>query len=230
VLNDDEARLLEPLSLRTPLHRFANGVFPENYANLPAPGAFFEKHPQLRGRRFILFLSRLHYKKGLDYLIEAFATVAAQIDDVDLVIAGPDEGARDRLELDITRLGLSDRVHLVGPLYGNDKFTALVDATCFCLPSRQEGFSNAITEALASGTPVVISQACNFPEVAEVNAGKVVPLDAQRVAQGLIELLESPQACAAAGEAGKQLVFERFSWHAIIASWIQCVNKTKQAA
>lgn len=229
VLNNDEARLLLPLSLKAPLQRFANGVFPENYADLPAPGEFYKKYPQLRGRRFILFLSRLHYKKGLDYLIEAFSTVAAKIDDVDLVIAGPDEGASDRLELDIQRLGLGDRVHRVGPLYGHDKFTALVDATCFCLPSRQEGFSNAITEALASGTPVVISDACNFPEVAEVNAGRVVPLDAEFVAQGLIELLESPEACAEAGNAGKRLVFERFSWHAIIASWIQCIHEMKQA-
>ena len=72
-------------------------------------------------------------------------------------MAGPDEGARGEFEQRIAQAKLTHRVHVVGPLYGRDKFEALVDAACFCLPSRQEGFSIAITEALACSVPVVIS-------------------------------------------------------------------------
>lgn len=84
-------------------------------------------------------------------------------------------------------------MHLVGPIYGRDKYAALVDATCFCLSSRQEGFSMAILEAMACGIPVVISENCHFPEVAQARAGLVVPLNADAVAEALLLVLQSEQ-------------------------------------
>lgn len=224
-LNTDEARLMEPLRLKPPMPIFPNGVFPEDYTDLPFPGAFRKKHPQLCDRRFVLFLGRLHYKKGLDYLIEAFAITASQISDVDLVIAGPDYGAQARLERDIKHLNLKDRVHIVGALYGRDKYEALVDAYCFCLPSQQEGFSNAIAEALACGTPVVISENCNFPEVSEAEAGSVVILGAAPTASALIDLLRSPSTRDAAGRAGRAMVLERFTWGITAAKWLHYVQQ-----
>ena len=101
------------------------------------------------------------------------------------MIAGPDDGARADFEHRIAEARLSHRVHLVGSLHGREKWTAFRDATCFCLPSRQEGFSVAILESLASRTPVVVSDACHFPEVATVGAGQVVELDATAVASAL---------------------------------------------
>jgi glycosyltransferase involved in cell wall biosynthesis len=167
----------------------------------------------------------LHYKKGLDYLIEAFAITANQIPDVDLVIAGPDGGAQAQLQRDIERLKLKHRVHIVGALYGREKYEALVDAYCFCLPSRQEGFSNAITEAMACGTPVVISENCNFPEVEEAGEGSVVKLAADPIAAALISLLRSPIARDAAGRAGRAMVLERFTWGATAARWVDYVQQ-----
>ncbi len=226
VLNADEERLMAPLRLKAPMEQSPNGVFPEEYADLPSPGEFRHKHPQLNNRRFVLFLSRLHYKKGLDYLIEAFAITANKIPDVDLVVAGPDGGAQAQLERDIERLNLKTRVHIVGALYGREKHEALVDAYCFCLPSRQEGFSIAITEALACGTPVVISENCNFPEVAEVKAGYVVKLGSAPIASALIDLLQSHSSRNAAGHAGRAMVLERFTWQAITEKWCRHVQKT----
>jgi glycosyltransferase involved in cell wall biosynthesis len=103
-------------------------------------------------------------------------------------------------------------VHLVGPLYGDRKHAALRSAACFCLPSRQEGFSIAILEAMACRNPVVISDACHFPEVAEFGAGHVVALDPKELAAALRNVLEDPEARQRMGAAGFRLVQSRYTW------------------
>jgi len=221
-LNADEARLIEPLQLGIPAAIIPNGVFLEEIEPLPAAGTFISAHPQLRGRRFVAFIARLHYKKGLDYLADAFAIAAPQIPDLDLVVAGPDEGAKADFEDRIRRAGLEKRVHLVGPLYGADKFAALVDCTCFCLPSRQEGFSVAVIEAIAARVPVVISDACHFPEVAEANAGFMLPLEAARFAEAIAKIASNPPLGREMGQAGRKLIESRFNWPTIAELSIRC--------
>lgn len=211
-LNQDELALLQPLGIKAPAAVIPNGVEPGEVYPLPPKGTFRNTLPELEDRPFILFLSRLHYKKGLDYLADAFKIIAAQHSDVHLVVAGPDGGAQAEFESMIQQSGLTDRVHLVGSIYGERKLAAYVDATLFCLPSRQEGFSIAITEAMACGTPVVISRQCHFPEVAERGAGIVVELSAQTVADAVLKLLQDADQLSRASEAGKRLVEERFLW------------------
>jgi glycosyltransferase involved in cell wall biosynthesis len=215
VLNEDEGRLLKPLRLPTPSVVIPNGVFLEELEPLPPRGTFRAIRRELGDDPYILFLSRLHYKKGLDHLAGAFAQVAARVPRVRLVVAGPDEGSRADFEQRIAHAGLTPRVNVVGPLWGREKFAALVDATCFCLPSRQEGFSMAVTEAMACGLPVVISEACHFPEVAKLEAGEVTPLDDGAIAAALERVLRSPSLQESMGKAGRQLVVSRFTWPAI---------------
>ncbi len=212
VLNEDEGRLIEPLKLHAPNAIVPNGIFAEEIDSLPSRGDFYARHPELRGRPFVLFLSRLHHKKGLDYLADAFKIVARECPDVDLVVAGPDGGAREPFEQRIAQAGLTDRVHVIGPVYGPDKFAALVDCACFCLPSRQEGFSMAIVEALACRVPVVITEPCHFPEVATSGAGEVVPLDAQAVGAALVRVLSDADRRERMGHAGRELVRSRYTW------------------
>lgn len=213
VLNADEGRLLGPLALKPPCVVLPNGVFEGEVSPLPAPGAFRAKHPELGQDRYVLFLSRLHFKKGLDFLADAFASLLPKHPGTRLVIAGPDDGMVAPLTEQVRKLGVQDRVHLVGSLYGQDKLAAFVDSAVFCLPSRQEGFSMAITEALACRRPVVISDQCHFPEVAETGSGAVTALGAGPTAEALDRVLSLPAPEAAAmGERGHALVMTRFTW------------------
>lgn len=211
-LNRDEADLMRPVGLHTPAEIIPNGVFVEEFEQLPSPEPFLALIARPPGRRYVLFLSRLHYKKGLDLLAQAFRHVAEECPDVDLVVAGPDDGAEDEFRVLVRRFGLEKRVLMVGPLYGETKLQALVAAACFCLPSRQEGFSIAITEALACGTPVVITHACHFPEVGLAGAGAVVALDPADIAGGMIEILKDRGMAETMGRNGRQLVFENYTW------------------
>jgi len=100
-------------------------------------------------------------------------------------------------------------------LLGIDKLAALNEAACFCLPSRQEGFSMAILEALACGTPVVITENCHFPEVGQAGAGSVVKLDAGSIAEGILEVTSNASIADAMGQRGIELVRSRYTWPAV---------------
>ncbi|MCL4190260.1 MAG: glycosyltransferase [Thermoguttaceae bacterium] len=207
-----------------------NGVFLEELRHEMRPGQFVAAHPELAGRPYVLFLSRLHYGKGLDLLSEAFARVAEQRADVRLVIAGPDYGERERLSRQLQRLGIASRVLMPGPLYGAEKQAALADAVCFCLPSRQEAFSMAILESLACGTPVVISDACRFPDVARVGAGRVVALNATQLAEALLEVLSDCELRRRMSDAGRRLVGDRFTWPQIASRMLHCYRDCRDSS
>ena len=208
-LNADEADLMRPLGLKPPSMIIPNGIF-LNEVEVEGDGDVAV--PGLPGRPYVLFLSRLHYKKGLDILADAFRRVAPLFPDVDMVVAGPDGGAEDEFRERIRLYGLESRVHMTGGLYGPAKIAALKQSACFCLPSRQEGFSVAITEALACGVPVAITDACHFPEVAEAEAGVVCSLDPMAVASALERILEDPNGAKRMGAAGARLVRANYTW------------------
>lgn len=134
---------------------------------------FFERYPQLRNTRVLLFLGRLHPKKGCDILIDAFAELAD--DSVSLVLAGPDQvGWQTELQQRAERSGVAARVVFTGMLEGDIKQAALAVADAFVLPSHQENFGMAVVESLAAGLPVLISNRINiWREVDQDRAGYV---------------------------------------------------------
>ena len=136
---------------------------------------FFARFPQLQGKRIVLFLGRLHVKKGVDILIDAFTRVAATDSSVVLVIAGPDDNPfATKMRARATRCDLADRIVFTGMLEGDVKWGALRAAEVFILPSHQENFALAVVEALACGTPVLISRPINiWNEVQQDGAGFV---------------------------------------------------------
>ncbi len=137
--------------------------------------AFYGKLPAARERRYLLFMGRIHEKKGCDLLMEAFAGIAAGTPELDLVVAGPDQvGLKARLERQAESLGIGRRVHWPGMLSGDPKWGALRGCEAFVLPSHQENFGIAVVEALAAGRPVLISNQVNiWPEIEADGVGLV---------------------------------------------------------
>ena len=139
--------------------------------------AWDAKVPELRGRRFLLFLSRIHEKKGCDLLVEAFARLAPLHPDVDLVIAGPDQQAlQSKLQEQAKALGIGNRIHWPGMLTGDLKWGAMRACEAFVLPSHQENFGIVVAEALACARPVLISNQVNiWQEIEKDRVGFVAP-------------------------------------------------------
>jgi glycosyltransferase involved in cell wall biosynthesis len=157
--------------------------------------AFQKMLPAVNDRPFLLFLSRIHPKKGCDILIEAFGRVAQTWPDVHLVIAGPDEaGLVPQLQSLAVNLGIQDRVHWPGMLKGPEKWGALRSCTGFVLPSHQENFGVVVAEAMACARPVLITNKVQiWREVKSANAGIVANDDVDGVASLLTSFLELPQ-------------------------------------
>lgn len=127
--------------------------------------------PVRGGRRTLLYLGRLHQKKGLDMLLQAWMVLESAYPDWDLRIVGKGSAIFEAdLARDIARRGLS-RVTLEGPAYAGDKLTAFQQADLFVLPTRGENFGMVVAEALAAGTAVVTTTAAPWSELEQNNAG-----------------------------------------------------------
>lgn len=150
--------------------------------------AFFEKCPAVRDKRYLLFLGRIHRKKGCDLLIDAFAKIAADDPELDLVMAGPDQQSWSAsLQETAQRAGIAYRVHWPGMVTGDAKWGAFYGSEAFILPSHQENFGIAVAEALGCGRPVLLADKVNIAEeIAEDRAG-LMELDTP---EGTLQLLK----------------------------------------
>ncbi len=185
---------------------------------------FLSQFPELRHKRLLLFLSRIHIKKGCDLLIEAFAKVAGAEDSLHLVIAGPDQtGWQAELQKQAKKLGIAQKIAWTGMLSGDLKWGAVYAAEVLVLPSHQENFGIVVAEAMACGVPVLISNKVNiWREVAADGAGLVANDDLD----GTIELLKKwlamlPDEQQIIQQKAKQCFTERFEIHKAVKDFLE---------
>jgi len=184
---------------------------------------FLQRFPHLRGKRLLLFLSRIHPKKGVDLLIEAFAAVASSDPLLQLVIAGPDQlGWQAALARRAAELGIAERITWAGMLSGNLKWGAFRCAELFCLPSHQENFGIVVAEALACGLPVAIAEPVNISaEVAAARAGLVHADSTSGTTAALRQWLAMPtDEQAQMGRRGAQLFADSFDFASVACALI----------
>ncbi len=171
---------------------------------------------------YILFLGRLDPKKGLDILLEAFQAISDRFPRVRLVLAGPDgAGMWEVLRTHAARLGVGARVSYRGLVDPEAKIRLLAYASLFALPSRSEGMSIALLEALAAGVPAVISSRCNVPEIEAEAAGRVVEPEPRQVAKALGDLLGDEALRVSMARGAVRLAQDRFSVDRMAAQMIE---------
>jgi len=148
-------------------------------------------------------LGRVHAKKGLEHLVRALPALAQRWPRMHALLAGPDDGIEQRrLEILASGLGVGERLHFLGGMYGDDRIAFLVGLDVFVLPSLDENFGNAIAEALAAGTPAVASRHCPWPELETEDCGRWIDADPAAVTEAVDALLRGePAAMGARGRA-----------------------------
>lgn len=205
-----EAESIRAYGLRNPICIVPNGI------DIP-PAAPTPRLPVWSGRvpadqKVMLFLGRIHPKKGLMPLVKAWAVMREL--PWHLVVVGWDQGGHQaELEAMVRALRLSERISFCGPLHGAEKAAAYAAAEAFILPSFSEGLPMTVLEAWAHGKPVLMTAACNLPEGFSAGAALEIFTEPDRLAQALLHVAGWPEKDRAAmGARGRVLAEKTFNW------------------
>jgi glycosyltransferase involved in cell wall biosynthesis len=184
-------------------------------------GAARERLGELPAPRLALFLSRLHPKKGLELLLDAWAAVAGDASDWCLAIAGT--GApeyRAALDERVRRLGIGARVKFLGVVDGALRADLLAGAELHLLPTYSENFGNSVAESLAHGCPVITTTAAPWQGLIDRRAGWWIAPEQGALEAALAAALALPTAdLRAMGERGRRWMQDDFAWEALGRRW-----------
>ena len=209
----DEAADVARLKIDAPSHVLPLGMDMRPFARSSENASFRSRHQLPATGRLILFLSRIHPKKGLELLFEAFAQLRKRVPETFLVIAGDgDAPYLAELKALAERLDLSAHLHWIGFLHDTERIEALAAADLFCLPSLSENFGIALLEAMASGLPCVSSpEVALAREPAAAGAVKVVPRDVTAWTEAMHRLLTDPAQARELGQAAIRASHDHYS-------------------
>jgi glycosyltransferase involved in cell wall biosynthesis len=214
-LTEAEREAFRALAPGTPCHVIPNGVVVPS-ADAAAAARVEARWGVPRDAQLLLYLSRLETWKGADELLETFARVQAAHPALYLMMAGHDVcDAERRWRPRAERDGYARRLIFTGVVSGAEKEDVLQRADLFSLPSRGEGLSMAMLEAMAHGTPVMLSPECHFPDAERAGAGIVVGREPGAMAAALASLLADPARLRAMGEAGRAWMQRDYSWDVV---------------
>jgi len=226
----EEARLAtrEPSSLPNAVVIPLGGDAPVIYSDNLMCG-FLERFTKARGRRQLLFLGRLDFKKGLDRILAVLPEVVKTFPDVLLTVVG--DGPSKfvfTLKETVSARNLKDNVLMTGRLDGALKWGAYASAELFLLPSRQENFAITVAEAMHMGIPVIISNKVNtWPYVKEAGAGLILDDDAieAELEKGLLSLLRDSAAAQLMGKRGQEYARRNLTWARAATCLLKCYEE-----
>lgn len=195
-----------------------NGVTTAEFAPLPARGGFRAAHG-IGDRPLVVFLGRVHPGKGVEYLLPALPLVRTP--DVVVAIVGPDSSPfAAEMKRRAESVAPAVRVIFTGMLRGHDRVAPLVDADVFALPSEHENFGVSVIEALAAGSPVVVSDHVGLArEVVSQGVGSATSLTPTAIAAALDDWLARRNSIPRPFRAARTYALESFDWDHIAARW-----------
>lgn len=194
-----------------------NGIDLNKYNNLPEKGGFKRKYSIMESDKMILYVGRIEKSKGLDLLVKAYDSLSKELNEVVLVIVGPDDGYLPTLKKLIADLEIDDKVILTGLLDERDKLRAYVDADVHVSPRAWEPFGLTLLEACACGTPVICSKGCGISDFVDKKVGCVVGYDKDQLRDAIFKVLSDEGLRRRYGEEGRRVVKEQFCWDKIIS-------------
>ena len=211
-LNEAEEKSIRALGLQNSIHCVPNGAPAPKYVDCRAPWAEMAR-PR---RKIVLFLGRLHKKKGTIELLQAMSLLrnSDQHDEWDLVFAGwADDDHEQFLKNETQRLGINDRVHFIGPVFGSKKASAFINSDVFILPSHSEGLPMAVLEAWSYAKPTLLSEFCNLGIGFQHNAALKITPSPESIADALVRLSHDERFTSGTmGANAKKLFLNQFSW------------------
>jgi poly(glycerol-phosphate) alpha-glucosyltransferase len=216
-----EADQIAATGARRPIVVIPNGLDVADFAR-PADGERPIRTPLVerltRRSRRLLFLGRIHPKKGLLLLLPAWARILPQAREWELVIAGPDEGGHlQEVRACVANLGIGDRVIFTGLVQGDEKVRLLHSADLFVLPSYSEGLPMSVLEALACEVPVIATRESNVGDLLAEGAGWQCSAQVDSLAEALGQaVLAAESERADRGSAGRRIIEARYAWPAVV--------------
>ncbi len=202
------------------------GAVLPNFLTLPSTSVF-QKKEAAPGRLRLLFLSRIHQKKGLELLFEALATASF---DWSLDIAGDGEAEYiDSLKSLSEKLGIAPRVRWLGWVGAGERQAAFQSADLMVLPSHNENFANAVVESLAAGTPVLVSRHVGLSDyVSEKKLGWVCDTTAGDISQKLAEIAAAPTELERVSATCAEQVGRDFDPDVLVKKYLELYQKLKK--
>lgn len=195
-----------------------NGLDLSQFSDLPKKDTFRSKYKIPAEEKIVLFLGRLHKIKGIDVLIDAYAELVREHSAVTFVIAGPDDNYASELHQQIQRRNFGEKEPLfTGPLYGQDKLAAYVDADVYVLPSRYETFPFTVLEAWACGTPVIVSSGCLISDIIG-RAGYISECNPTDLKKAIVKIINDDDERDRIGEIGRAIVHSELRYSSVIES------------
>lgn len=196
-----------------------NGIDVSRFRELPERSRFKEL-TGITGKRMVLYLGRIHRRKGLDFLLGAFGLLCQEMDDAVLVIAGPDDGYRAELERLIAIRGLQDKVRIVG--FVEDLNQVYCSADVLVYPGVHEIFGLVPLEAIMCGTPVIVADDSGCGElIGRHRCGYLTAYgDAECLKEKMRYALDHPEESAVLVRRGREAIESEYTWGKIAAKLV----------
>ena len=208
---------IQQLNFKQPIAQIPIGVDLPNFSQDYGRNLLIELFPELSEKKWLLFLARLHPKKGLENLLQVWHELAYFFPDWHLIIAGSDwNGYRNQLIKLVEELDLNKQVTFTGMLVGETKESALANADLFVLPTYSENFGIAVAESLARQVPVITTKEAPWEDLTRYECGWWIDNTQQALKEALqTAMMLSPEQRKLMGKRGQQLITQKYTWNAV---------------